>query len=310
MREVNMRNYKYIIFSILLACGEKVVWAKASLEEAYKPYSIEKGYIEYKYSGEEEGKETLVFKDWGHWQIRIKETQSQNVPRKRFELITPSEIINFQYGCKCLEYKISKDKEEDKGIYYYDTLNQEYVPGNPYCIKQKKEIKDVGGIKQLVCVEYEWEGSVRPNAMYYVLSTIWDTASPKTKEKLGPLLRQFAKEMSIGFIYASAIVEMPTKKDIAGKKATFYKVQNRDIRLFLWNNIILGSEVISETGKKIIVEALKVDENPRITDETFKIPPDFPPPVKYDTLSFIFKKERNLAEQLVNIYLSEKMSTK
>ncbi|MEO0202396.1 MAG: hypothetical protein ABIL37_01570, partial [candidate division WOR-3 bacterium] len=238
------------------------------------------------------------------------ETQSQNVPRKRFELITPSEIINFQYGCKCLEYKISKDKEEDKGIYYYDTLNQEYVPGNPYCIKQKKEIKDVGGIKQLVCVEYDWEGSIRPNAMYYVLSTIWDTASPKTKEKLGPLLRQFAKEMSIGFIYASAIVEMPTKKDIAGKKATFYKVQNRDIRLFLWNNIILGSEVISETGKKIIVEALKVDENPRITDETFKIPPDFPPPVKYDTLSFIFKKERNLAEQLVNIYLSEKMSTK
>lgn len=302
-----MRTYKYIVLILLISCGgENIEWSKAKLEDAYRPYSIEKGLIEYKYSGEEEGKETVIFKDWGHWQVRIKETQSQNVPRKRFELITPSEIVNYQSTCKCLQYKIVKEGDENKGVYYYDTTKGEYVEGNPYCIKQKKEVREIGGIRQLTCVEYDWEGSIRPNAMYHVLLSVWDTASPKTRQKLGPLMRQFAKEMSIGFIYASAIVEMPTKKDIAGKKTTFYKVQNRDVRLFIWNNIILGSEVISEAGKKIIVEAVKVDENPKITDETFNIPPDFPHPVKYDTTSFIFKREKNLAEQLINIYLSEK----
>jgi hypothetical protein len=312
MKEVIMRGYKFIIFSLVIACGgEKIDWAKAKIEDAYRPYAIEKGFIEYKYSGEEEGKETLIFKDYGHWQFRSKETRAQNVPLKRIEIISPAEIVNYKSTCKCLEYKIVKDtSDENRGIYYYDTLKEEYVPGNPYCIKQKKEVKEVGGIKQLVCTEYDWEGSIRPNAMYYVLSSIWDTASPKTKQKLGPLMRQFAKEMSIGFIYAAAIVEMPTKKDIAGKKTTFYKVQGKDIRIFLWNNIILGSEVISETGKKIIVEAIKVDENPKITDDIFKIPADFPAPVKYDTTSFIFKKEKNLAEQLVNIYLSEKGANK
>ncbi len=306
-----MKINRYLAFVFLLACeGEKIDWTKAKTEDAYRPYEIEKGFIEYKYSGEEEGKETLVFKDWGHWQLRIKETKAQNVPLKKFELITPSEIVNYKYSCKCLEYKIRTSEEEDKGVYYYDSLKGEYVPGNPFCIKQRKEIREIGGIKQLTCVEYDWEGSVRPNAMFYVLSTIWDTASPKAKQKLGPLMRRFAKEMSIGFIYASAIVEMPTKQHIAGKKATFYKVQNKDIRLFIWKNIILGSEVISETGKKITVEATKLDENPKITDETFNIPPDFPMPVKYDTASFIFKREKNLAEQLVNIYLSEQGAAK
>jgi hypothetical protein len=295
------------IMFLVLSCGQNIDYTKAKLEDVFRPYGIEKGVIEYNYTGEEEGKEKLIFKDWGHFQVRIKETQAQHVPLKRFEILSPAEKVNYSQTCKCLKYKIRMDTlGEDKGVYYYDSTKGEYVKGNPFCEEQKREIREVSGVKQKVCTEYAWEGSIRPNALYDVLESIWDTASPKTKQLIGPAIKKCAKEMSIGFIYAAAIVEMPTKKHIAGREATFYKVYGKDVRIFVWKDIILGSEVLQETGKKIIVEAIKVDENPKITDDMFKIPPEFPAPVKYDTASFIYKQEKNIAEQVVNICLSEK----
>ena len=49
-----------------------------------------------------------------------------------------------------------------------------------------------------------------------------------------------------------------------------------------------------------------MNENPKIDETTFQIPPDFPPPVLYDTASKIFKNEKYVAQQIVDIYLREK----
>ncbi len=296
-----------ILTAFIVGCGgsESINFAKADLEDVFKPYAIEKGYIVYKYSGVEEGKEILIFDKWGHLQKRNKETQSQGVPLKNFQLQSPDEIYSYSWVCECLEYKIKKEP----GVYYYDKEKGEYVEGNPYCIKKNKVVKVVNGVRQLTCDSYAWEGSRRPNALYYVLRSIWDTASAKTRQTLGPIFRDLAREMNLGFIYSSALEKLPVKRKIAGKDTEVFKVYGKDIRLFVWKNIILGSEVLTP-GKKLIVEAIEVNEKPKIDENTFKLPEDFPPPVIYDTLSQIFKNEKYVAEQVVNMYLQEKLSKK
>jgi len=287
---------------LLAACGQEIDYATAELEEVFRPYQIEKGEVLYKISGVEEGKEHLIFDNWGHRQRRTRDTQAGSVPIKTFRIQTPKDITSYKLSCECLEYRI----KDEPGVMYYDKEKGEYVKGNPYCLKKNKVVKEVNGIKQLVCANYVWEGSKRPNALYVVLHELWDTASAETRRKLGPIIRDLSKEMALGFLYAAMIERLPIKKKIAGKDAEVYKVYGKDIRIYLWKNIILGSEVL--TGKKLIVEAEKVNENPKIDETTFQIPPDFPPPVIYDTASKIFKNEKYVAQQIVDMYLREKRS--
>ncbi len=298
-----MRRFLPIFGLIFLtACGgENIDYATAELEQVFRPYELEKGEVLYKISGVEEGKEYLIFDNWGHRQKRARDTKAGSTVIKTLKIQTPSDIVSYKLSCECVKYRI----KDEPGVMYYDREKGQYVKGNPYCIKKNKVVKEVNGIKQLTCAKYVWEGSKRPNALYVVLHEIWDTASAETRRKLGPVIRGLSKEMSLGFLYASMIEKLPIKKKIAGIDTEVYKVYNKDIRIFLWKNIILGSEVLTG-GKKLLVEAEKVNKNPRIDESTFQIPPDFPPPVIYDTASRIFKNEKYVAQQIVDIYLKEK----
>ncbi len=295
-----MKRILPLLFFITACGGQNIDYATAELEDVFRPYELEKGEVLYKISGVEEGKEYLIFDNWGHRQKRARDTKAGSVPIKTLRIQTPKDITSYKLSCECVKYRI----KDEPGVMYYDKEKGEYVKGNPYCLKKNKVVKEVNGIKQLVCANYVWEGSRRPNALYVVLHEIWDTASAETRKKLGPIIRGLSKEMALGFLYAAMIEKLPIKKKIAGKDAEVYKVYGKDIRIFLWKNIILGSEVL--TGKQLLVEAEKVNENPKIDETTFQIPPDFPPPVLYDTASRVFKNEKNVAEQIVNIYLREK----
>lgn len=149
-------------------------------------------------------------------------------------------------------------------------------------------------------------GSKRPNVFIYQLRKRWDNADPETRKSLGPKIQKFAKQMNLGLAYhgrlKSLTEESGIRKTVAGKKCEVYKLLDQDLRLFVWENIVLGTEALTPGGKTIIMEATEIKENPSIPVEAF-VPPADVKLTEYTTDSLYVKNEMIFMRQLLDYYL-------
>jgi hypothetical protein len=260
-----------ILLIALLSCGQSIDYSKAKFEEVFRPYDIKSGYIKYKVSQDEEGIEELWWDGYGlytHKYRNVVNVRYGKVPIESWDIGTP-------------EYLYSYGRRYQKN-YIREKLTFEYIPDSIV-------------------------GSMRPNNLILLLKSKWERMTPEQKKKLGPAIRKFARDLQLGIVYKGKISkpnELFTKQ-IAGKKADVYKVEGKDIRLFMWKGIPLGWEVITEGGF-VLTQAEEVKENMNVPAEKFTALQGEKVLTKvYTQDSVAVQQERILINELLKTYLPE-----
>lgn len=59
---------------------------------------------------------------------------------------------------------------------------------------------------------------------------------------------------------------------VAGRKCDVWQHSSMPIKLCIWKGVLLRMESQSEDGQKSIIEAVSIDENPKIPSDTFTVP--------------------------------------
>ncbi len=264
---------KRILLAVALAgfvvgCGKKKDYSKLSIEEVFRPYDVKSGYIKYKVSGHEEGYQEHWWDEYGlktHKHRDVVSVKFGNVPMEGWDIGTKEWL--YSYGRRYKKNYIRKE------------LRYEYIPDSII-------------------------GSARPNNLFLILKSRWEKLSPEQKNKLGPKIEKFAKELQLGIVY-KGMIQKPNQlfvKKIAGKKADVYKVKGRDIRLFIYKGIPLGWEVLTESGAQIFVEAVEIKEN-------IKVPPDKFGPLKGPKVRTVIYTDDSVAVQQEKILINEMLKT-
>ncbi len=249
-------------------CGKKKDYANLSIEEVFRPYGIKSGYIKYKVSGDDEGYEYLWWDEYGlktHKHRQVVSVKYGNVPLEGWDIGTKEWI--YSYGRR---YKKKYIKKE---------LRYEYTPDSII-------------------------GSARPNNLLLILRGRWNKLTPEQRNKIGPAIEKFAKELQLGIVY-KGMIQKPNQlftKKIVGKKADVYKVKGKDIRIFVYKGIPLGWEVITPDGSEIFVEAVEIKEN-------IEVPPDKFGPLKGPKVRTVVYTEDSLAVQQEKILINEMLKT-
>ncbi len=264
---------KRVLLAVALAgfvvgCGKKKDYSKLKLEEVFHPYDVKSGYIKYKVSGDEEGYEELWWDDYG-----LKTHKHRSVVSVKFGRVP---IEGWDIGTKEWLYS------------YGRRFKRKFI---------KKELRDTFIPDSII-------GSARPNNLFLILKGRWDKLSPEQKNKLGPKIEKFAKELQLGIVY-KGMIQKPNQlfvKKIAGKKADVYKVKGKDIRLFIYKGIPLGWEVLTESGSQVFVEAVEVKEN-------IKVPPDKFGPLQGPNVRTVIYTDDSVAVQQEKILINEMLKT-
>ena len=150
------------------------------------------------------------------------------------------------------------------------------------------------------------EGSKRPNVMFMTLRQIWDMTPANERTKLGPKIEKFSKQMNLGLAYRDYLVNMTeesgVRKNVAGKQCEVYKLMNGDMRLFVWKNLVLGTEFLSPGGQTITMEAVEFKDNAPIPPEKYNVPAGAT--IKEYTMDSLYvRNERIFITQLLSHYL-------
>jgi len=222
------------------------------------------------------------------------------------------EQIYQPYGVKSgiIKYKYGGDQLGIQELYFDDygwkqVIYYEKAPAHdPNLVMKGLDIIMPDYIISINMVKME--GSKRPNVMFLTLKQIWDATPPDQRMELGPKIQKFTKQMNLGLAYRDYLVNMSEEssvyQDVAGKKCEVYKLMNGDMRLFVWNKIVLGTEFLSPKGQTIKLEATDFQDNVPIPAEKYNVPSGVT--LKEYTMDSLYvRNERIFIRQLLSHYL-------